>query len=312
MADEYSFEDEHFTPKFSNNLLYRGIKEVWIGDGNSETREEYNDNGYLYAKYQDDQIVRVGQTIAPETIEAAASARESAQDADNSASNAANSESDAASDAIRAAQSAQIAADYAGAASVSADASAGSSHIAGEMRYESEGYACGTQNGIDVDVYSPYYQNNAKYFYNMFVEHGSSGISVEKYDLYDYYSFDSYFLETPTPQQIIIYLVGPFLIGFVDLRMRDDVQGEISDTIQFYLNSNSLYCLDETRSVTIPIIAWIDWNARQEIGTATFTFSSNGSIIDLGISREAFPDSDGGTVSAYIRGSFILPLAENS
>ena len=299
MANEYIFEDEHFTPKFSASFLYRGIEETWIGDGNSETRKDYNDHGYLYAKYQDGHIIKVGQTIAPETIEAAALAEASAQNAASSASAATTSASSASQDA----QNASL---YASSARGSSDSSAYNAGLSEDMRYRTEGYACGTQDGVDVDMSSPYYHNNAKYYYDTIVQG-----SATTYDLYDHFSWDSYFLENPAPGQIVIYLFGPFLIGFVDLRMNDNASGEISHTVRLYPNSEQLYSLDKTRSATIPIVAWYNWTAKQEIGAATFTFSSQGDIIGISISREALPESEV-PVSAFIRGSFILPLANDS
>lgn len=296
MANEYVFEDEHFTPKFSASFLYRGIEETWIGDGNSETREDYNDHGYLYAKYQDGHIIKVGQTIAPETIEAATLAEASAQNAANSASAAANSASSASVDAQNASLSASSARGF-------SDSSAYNAGLSEDMRYRTEGYAYGTQDGVDVDTTSPYYHNNAKYYYDTIVQGGSG------YDLYDYFNWDSYYLANPAPGQIVIYLFGPFLIGFVDLVMNDNASGEISHIVNLYSNSEPLYSLDQTRAVTIPIVALYGGAPKQEIGAAMFTFSSQGDIIRISISREALPES---VMSASIRGSFILPLANNS
>ena len=423
MANEYVFEDEHFTPKFSASFVYRGLEEVWVGDGDSETREDYNDYGYLYAKYQDGRIVCIGQT-APESAESIEAAKKAAQDAESSAtlaesykseaerqaelaeqskesateqarqsrlqansaavssqiassmenyatqeryksegyargtqdgvevgqdspyyqSNAkyyydiifergteeivtpaqaaaqaaANSASAAANSASAAAVHKQDAQDASEAASSSAQSASSNASAtqnsllrAEAMRYESEGYACGTQDGVDADSSSPYYHNNAKYYYDMIAQSG--GIPITIHDLYEYFNWDSYLLEAPMSRQIVVYVVGPFLIGFVDLKMRDDVQGEVSDTVQFYSNYHDLFNIDTNRSVTIPIIAWTDsTTAHQQIGVATFTFERSGSIIDLSISREALPNGYSGTVSAYIRGFFVLPLAYNS
>ncbi len=318
MANEYVFEDEHFTPKFSASFLYRGLEEVWVGDGNSETREEDNDKGYLYTKYHDGRIVRVGK-VAPELDESVEAAEEAARNAESNATLAESYKSEAERQAELAEQSKESATEQARQSRLQANSAALSSQIASSMenyatqeRYKSEGYACGTKDGVDVDAGSEYYHNNAKYYYDMIVtQGGGGGISVTNYDLYSYFNWDSYLLENSAPGQMIIYLVGPFLIGFIDLKMRDDVQGEVSDTVQFYSNGEPLYHLDATRSITLPIVVWTDWTARQEIGAATFSFSLDGSIIDLSISREALPDGYLGTVSAYIRGFFVLPLVNS-
>lgn len=302
MANEYIFEDEHFTPKFSASFVYRGLEEVWVGDGDSATREEDNDKGYLYAKYHDRRIVRVGK-VAPKLDESVEAAEEAARNAESSASLAGSYKSVAE-------QKAQIATNEASRSTTGADSATRNANQATQERYKSEGYARGTQDGVEVGQDSPYYQNNAKYYYDMIAQGG--GISGSVYDLYNYFNWDSYLLEAPMSRQIVVYVVGPFLIGFVDLKMRDDVQGEVSDTVQFHSNYD-IFNIDANRSVTIPIIAWTDsTTARQQIGVATFTFEQSGSIIDLSISREALPDGYLGTVSAYIRGFFVLPLANNS
>ena len=190
-----------FSPKFNpTNIIYNGVTDVWLGDGQAETRPDFNDVGKLYVKYGEgtDPVCMgpvssyavakdAGYTGTPEEWQAIISGADNAQsyaeDAGESAdlaeawatgsadsshpahNNSAKDWAETAQTKATEAETARIGANTErNAAAQEASNAAESASAAEEAALTSEAYASGTRNGVDVDSNDPAYNNNAKYY----------------------------------------------------------------------------------------------------------------------------------------------------
>ena len=103
-------------------------------------------------------------TSATNASNSASAASTSAGNASTSATNASNSADAAADSATEASEYATSASGSANTATSKASEAGGYATSANDSRLESEGYAVGTQDGVEVPSTSPYYHNNAKYY----------------------------------------------------------------------------------------------------------------------------------------------------
>ena len=103
-------------------------------------------------------------TSATNASNSASAASTSAGNASTSATNASNSADAAADSATEASEYAASASGSASTATSKASEASGYATSANDSRLESEGYAVGTQDGVEVPSTSPYYHNNAKYY----------------------------------------------------------------------------------------------------------------------------------------------------
>lgn len=178
--------DEDFTLRFiyKNGVEYTNDT---FKDAISRLIEEEQEVLREAQEYTDaTRIHRIAASVsASEAAESANSAKDSADSASDSASAAAGSASEASTKATQATQAAESAntnassaanaarlaenkagetLSYAQSANTSANKAQASATSADSKAKIAEGYAMGTQDGVDVGPDSPYYQNNAKYY----------------------------------------------------------------------------------------------------------------------------------------------------
>lgn len=247
-----------FSPKFNpTNIIYNGVTDIWLGDGQTETRPDFNDVGKLYVKYGEgaDPVCLgpvssyavakdAGYTGTPEEWQAIISGAENAQSyaedagesadlaeawATGSADSSHPAHNNSAKDWAETAQAKAVEAETAraganterSAAAQEASNAAGSASAAEEDALTSEAYAAGTRNGVDVDSNDPAYNNNAKYY--------SDQLSFAA-SLWDHSSFvqqeatwfpaaDNYM----TTHRVYCWRLGPFLILYIHLTMTGDI-----------------------------------------------------------------------------------------
>ena len=247
-----------FSPKFNpTNIIYNGVTDIWLGDGQTETRPDFNDIGKLYVKYGEgaDPICLgpvssyavakdAGYTGTPEEWQAIISGADNAQSyaedagesadlaeawATGSADSSHPAHNNSAKDWAETAQAKAVEAETAraganterSAAAQEASNAAGSASAAEEDALTSEAYAAGTRNGVDVDSNDPAYNNNAKYY--------SDQLSFAA-SLWDHSSFvqqeatwfpaaDNYM----TTHRVYCWRLGPFLILYIHLTMTGDI-----------------------------------------------------------------------------------------
>lgn len=236
-----------FSPKFNpTNIIYNGVTDVWLGDGQTETRPDFNDIGKLYVQYGEraDPVCLgpvssyavakdAGYTGTPEEwqtiISGAENAQSYAEDAGESADLAEawatgstdsshpahdNSAKDWAETARAKAVEAETARAGANternAAAQEASNAAESASAAEEDALTSEAYAVGTRNGIDVDSNDPAYNNNAKYYTETLsnVANMWEHSSYEEKEAVFYNAADNYL----NAHDITCWRLGPFLI----------------------------------------------------------------------------------------------------
>ena len=154
----------------------------WAVGGTGTRQGEDTDNSKYYSQQaHDSEINAAASESAAATSEANAAASETAaaaseSNAATSESNAASSETNAAASATSASASASSALISANNASTSENNAATSATEAGASEDDSEAWAWGKVNGVDVPPSHPAYHNNAKYYADQ-ASGGVSGVS---------------------------------------------------------------------------------------------------------------------------------------
>lgn len=248
-----------FSPKFNpTNIIYNGVTDIWLGDGQTETRPDFNDVGKLYVKYGEsaDPICLgpvssyavakdAGYTGTPEEwqaiISGANNAQSYAEDAGESADLAEawatgstdsshpahnNSAKDWAETAQTKATEAETARTGANternAAAQEASNAAESASAAETHALTSEAYAVGTKNGTEItDPNDPAYENNAKYYSDQLSFAASlwNHSSFVQKEATWFPAADTY-MDT---HRVYCWRLGPFLILYIHLTMSDKI-----------------------------------------------------------------------------------------